>query len=139
MSYANNLAPIACLSGATAVALGAFGAHSLKDRLSSYQQESWKTAVSYQLVHSGVLLLVATLPALPSSSQAGGARSFAAAALGSGIALFSGSIYGLCLTKEGDGIRKALGPATPIGGLALIAGWVSLAVSFRGGIAPRLR
>ena len=113
MSYANNLAPIACLSGATAVALGAFGAHSLKDRLScvwprrrpashithprcrsSYQQESWKTAVSYHLVHSGVLLLVATLPSLPSSSQAGGARSFAAAALGSGIALFSGSVSG---------------------------------------------
>jgi len=36
-------------------------------------------------------------------------------------------------------LSQALGPATPIGGLALIAGWVSLAVSFRGGIAPRLR
>lgn len=67
---------------------------------SSYQQESWKTAVSYQLVHSGVLLLVATLPALPSSSQAGGARSFAAAALGSGIALFSGSVSGRAVEEK---------------------------------------
>lgn len=54
-----------------------------------------------------------------------------------GITLFSGSIYGLCLTNEGNGVRKLLGPATPLGGLALIVAWIALAVGKRGS-APRL-
>lgn len=76
---------------------------------STYQQESWKTAVSYHLVHSGVLLLVATLPALPASSKAAGARSFAAAALGSGIALFSGSVSEACkVVRQRMGLAGSL-------------------------------
>jgi uncharacterized membrane protein YgdD (TMEM256/DUF423 family) len=102
----------------------------MKGRLSAHQLGSWQTATSYQLIHSVALLVASTQPA-------GQAVSVANYAFTAGITLFSGSIYGLCLTAEGNGLRKALGPATPIGGFALIAAWIALAVSRRGA-APRL-
>ena len=43
--------------------------------------------------------------------------------------IFSGSIYGLCLLPAGHALRKVLGPATPMGGLLFIAGWLSLGFS----------
>ncbi|UZJ57479.1 hypothetical protein CBS101457_006799 [Exobasidium rhododendri] len=122
----------ACLSGATSVMAGAFGAHALKSSFTAQQMANWQTATSYQLVHSVALLVTSTQPAC----QAVVAASYAFSA---GITLFSGSIYGLCLTKDGNALRKALGPATPIGGFALIGGWIALAISRRAGAgAPRL-
>ncbi|PWN44201.1 DUF423-domain-containing protein, partial [Ceraceosorus guamensis] len=112
---------------------GAFGAHALRPHLNAHQQASWQTATIYHLVHSAALLITTTLPIAPSAALTTSAWSFA-----TGITLFSGSIYGLCLTKEGHPSRKILGPATPLGGLAFIAGWVALAVAQRRG-APRLR
>ncbi|PWN93278.1 DUF423-domain-containing protein [Acaromyces ingoldii] len=122
----------ACLSGATSVAFGAFGAHALKGKLSAHQASSWTTATSYQLTHSIALLYVASqiAPSISNSRP----LTVAAYAFTAGITLFSGSIYGLCLTNEGSPIRKLLGPATPLGGLALIAGWVALALAKRGGV-----
>jgi uncharacterized membrane protein YgdD (TMEM256/DUF423 family) len=102
------------LFGALAVGLGAFGAHGLADLLAAHDRvETWKTAAFYHLVHTVVLLLLATR-----REWAPLAWSFFA----SGIFIFSGSLYLLCLTDMGW-----LGAVTPLGGLLLIAGWISLA------------
>ncbi|MAE93379.1 MAG: hypothetical protein CL910_01830 [Deltaproteobacteria bacterium] len=106
----------AALSGATAVALGAFGAHGLKSRVPPESVESWNTAVEYHLLHSVVLLALA----LYTARGAGDAR-WAMRLLAGGIALFSGSIYVLVL-----GGPRVLGPITPIGGAFLISGWIAV-------------
>lgn len=104
----------------------AFGAHALRSKLTPYQQASWTTAAQYQLLHSLALLVASTQPA----SQAVQVARYAFAA---GITLFSGSIYGLCLTSDdANGIRKFLGPVTPLGGTAFIVGWIGLAMARRG-------
>ncbi|KAI3626499.1 hypothetical protein CBS9595_001860 [Malassezia furfur] len=113
------------LSGATAVVAGAFGAHALKDKLNPHQAASWSTATQYQLVHSVALLFISSRVPLS------GAAYFASAAFATGITLFSGSIYGLCLLNAGSPVRKVLGPTTPLGGLSFIAGWVALAIAAR--------
>ncbi|KDN51958.1 DUF423-domain-containing protein [Tilletiaria anomala UBC 951] len=122
-----HLHAIACVSGATSVIAGAFGAHALRGRLTPYQLASWDKAVLYQLVHSVALLSLASSPSCLSGTSPH--HRFAGNAWIAGIALFSGSIYGLCLTKEGNAIRKVLGPATPLGGLSLIVGWAALALA----------
>ena len=114
--------------GATGVALGAFGAHALKARLSSEALATWDTAVFYQLVHALALLAVVGAMRLPllqaplPTSQAAPVG-FVVAGWGFlvGIVLFSGSLYGLSL-----GGPRLLGPVTPLGGLALILGWLGL-------------
>jgi len=106
----------AALSGALAVAAGAFGAHGLKERVAAEQVAAWATASQYHLLHSVVLLALALYAA-----QSGRSAQWPALLFGAGIVLFSGSIYGLVLTSA-----KWLGPVTPLGGLCLIAGWLSL-------------
>jgi uncharacterized membrane protein YgdD (TMEM256/DUF423 family) len=104
-----------------AVALGAFGAHALKARLSPDLQAVWQTAVSYHAWHAlglvGVGLLLIHGPDRPGAALAGWLLLF-------GIVLFSGSLYAMALT----GI-KALGAVTPLGGAAFLAGWLALAWS----------
>lgn len=107
---------VAAVSGALAVAAGAFGAHGLKARVAAEQVASWTTASQYHLLHSVVLLALALYAA-----QSGKPVQWPAALFTIGIVLFSGSIYLLVLTPA-----KWLGPVTPVGGLFLIAGWVSL-------------
>ena len=98
------------LLGFTGVALGAFGAHALKDTLmAAGTLETWRTAVLYQLIHAVALV------ALPGWPWVG--RSWIA-----GVVLFSGSLYWLAL-----GGPKILGPVTPLGGVALLLGWALLA------------
>ncbi len=105
---------IAALFGFLAVALGAFGAHGLKDVLARNDMtEVWKTAALYHLVHAVVLLLLASWKPFPNRTF----RCFSA-----GIILFSGSLYLLALTNS-----KWLVAITPIGGVCLLAGWVALA------------
>ncbi len=102
------------LLGGLGVALGAFGAHALAPRLDAHALDLWEKAVFYQDLHAlailicGALLRQAPLPGVGA----------AAAAFGIGVLLFSGSLYLLALT----GLR-ALGWITPLGGLALLAGW----------------
>lgn len=108
--------PISAGLGALAVVFGAFGAHALKTRLAAEQLAAWNTAVLYHLVHSVVILALALYTAHATKPTALPMWLFTA-----GIALFSGSIYLLVLTKQ-----SWLGPVTPIGGLLLIAGWLSL-------------
>lgn len=96
-----------------AVALGAFGAHALKDTLiANNTTEVWKTAVLYHFVHAVALLVLATLP---------GAGRLTAGLFIAGIVLFSGSLYLLALTN-----LKWLGPITPLGGICFLAGWLCL-------------
>lgn len=105
--------------GASGVALGAFGAHLLRATLEAAgTREAWETAVRYQLVHAVALLGLAGW--LRASQGGAGVRAAWAARLWvAGTVLFSGSLYGLAL-----GGPRWLGPVTPLGGLALIGGWV---------------
>ncbi len=113
---------LSAASGFSAVALGAFGAHALRDRLSAAPDglrrlEWWHTAASYHLAHALALGLVALLFERAASS----ALAVAGFAFFAGILLFSGSLYVMALS----GVR-ALGMVTPFGGLAFLVGWGSL-------------
>lgn len=111
------------VNAAIAVALGAFGAHALKERLSAHYLAVWETAVQYQMFHAIGLLAVGILmsSALLGPSTA---LSWAGYLLLAGIIVFSGSLYALSLS--GIGI---LGAITPIGGVAFIAGWIMLIIA----------
>jgi len=108
----------AAISGFLAVAFGAFAAHSLKDSLSSYSLEIWKTAVLYQFFHTLVILQLSHLTK-PSRFLIKTQTWFCI-----GIVLFSGSLYLLSVT----GISK-LGMITPIGGVCFLIGWIYLMVN----------
>jgi len=107
----------ASIAGASGVILGAFGAHALEARLAADQLASWRTAVQYHLIHAAVLAALAILAAHEEHRIQLPAWLFSL-----GIVLFSGSIYLLVLTGH-----HWLGPVTPLGGLCLVAGWISLA------------
>ena len=106
------------ITGALGVALGAFGAHALKNFLeASGRLDTYETAVKYMFYHALALILVGIL-----------SKEFPVATLNNagwafliGIVIFSGSLFLLCAT----GI-KILGAITPIGGVAMIAGWLLL-------------
>lgn len=103
--------------GFLAVALGAFGAHALKERLSADMLTVWRTAVEYHFYHALALLLVGILlRATPSTSLSASGGCFAV-----GILLFSGSLYALALSGA-----RVLGAVTPLGGLFFLAGWACL-------------
>ncbi len=113
------------LSGGLAVALGAFGAHALKTRLTPESLATFETGVRYQMYHALALLVVAvavTHVANVSLLNAAGWLFIA------GTLLFSGSLYLLCFTQ-----KRWLGAITPFGGLAFIAGWLLLALAAAGG------
>jgi uncharacterized membrane protein YgdD (TMEM256/DUF423 family) len=110
----------AALLLAAGVALGAFGAHGLKERVDAYYLTVWEKAVFYQLIHAMGLFLVALLPRLNMLSAA--QASATAAMFFAGILLFSGSLYVLVLLQ-----LKWLGAITPFGGVAFILGWLLLA------------
>ena len=109
----------AALAGASAVALGAFGAHALREVLDERALAVWRTAVDYQFGHALALLATGLLARGRPSSV----LRIAAVAFALGIVVFSGSLYALAL-----GAPRALGAATPVGGAAFIAGWLALGV-----------
>ncbi|CAI5714412.1 unnamed protein product [Peronospora effusa] len=103
---------VGAIAGGSGVLLGAFGAHGLKNRIKDPQMlKNWETAAYYQLVHSVVLL------ATPMCRRPG----LAGGLIATGTMLFSGSLYAMTLTGE-----KKLGMITPIGGVAMVAGWLAL-------------
>ncbi|MCX7080130.1 MAG: DUF423 domain-containing protein [Pseudomonas sp.] len=108
---------LAAFFGFTGVALGAFAAHGLKNRLSAEYLAIFHTGVTYQLVHTLALLAVALL----ATQIPGRLMTWAGVSFAVGILLFSGSLYLLTLT----GFSK-LGIVTPFGGLAFLVGWVCL-------------
>lgn len=105
---------------ALAVALGAFGAHGLKDRLSEYSMSVYEKAVFYHFVHALGILTVALLAKSGGVSASGANR--VGWLLSIGIVVFSGSLYALAIS----GVR-ILGAITPLGGIAFIAAWLMLA------------
>ncbi len=117
-----NYLVFAAIAGAVGVALGAFGAHGLKSILTARGTlHAWETAVLYQLVHA-VALLSAGLHTSNADRSASWWRR-ACASWSVGMLLFSGSLVWLSL-----GGPRWIGPVTPIGGLALIGGWIFLAI-----------
>jgi len=102
------------LSAGSAVALGAFGAHALKARLSPEMLAVYETGVRYQMFHALALLAVAwAATRWPGPAMTAGGWLMVA-----GTVLFSGSLYALSLT----GVR-GLGAVTPLGGAAWLVGW----------------
>lgn len=105
------------------VALGAFGAHVLKDRLSEYDLSVFQTGVQYQMYHSLGLILIAIL-AMTVLQGSAGLLQWAGWMLTLGVVLFSGSLYVLSLS----GIR-VLGMITPFGGVAFLVGWLLVVIA----------
>jgi uncharacterized membrane protein YgdD (TMEM256/DUF423 family) len=111
---------VGALMGGLGVALGAFGAHGLRGRLSPEMLAVFETGVRYHLYHAlAILATAAVMPRLDGRAVVVAGWSFA-----TGIVLFSGSLYALALSGV-----TTLGAITPLGGVAFIAGWISLAVA----------
>lgn len=117
---ANGAVLAGSIFAATAVALGAFGAHAMKARYDDAALRAFETGVRYQVFHALALIAAGALAAQGFRTRLA-SRLFVA-----GIVLFSGSIYGLVLLGA-----KWLGPVTPIGGVAFLAGWIALAIAAR--------
>jgi uncharacterized membrane protein YgdD (TMEM256/DUF423 family) len=111
---------LGALAGFIGVALGAFGAHGLRTRLSAEMLAVFETGVRYQMYHTFAILIVA----LAAARLDGWLIRTAGWLFTVGIVLFSGSLYALALS----GIT-ILGAVTPIGGLAFLAGWACLAIA----------
>jgi uncharacterized membrane protein YgdD (TMEM256/DUF423 family) len=111
---------LAGILGFLAVALGAFGAHGLKDRLDDYHLGIFKTGVEYQFIHAIALLVLSVWI----SQRPGPFLTWATWSFLFGILLFSGSLYLLVATKV-----RIWGAVTPIGGLAFLVGWALVALA----------
>jgi uncharacterized membrane protein YgdD (TMEM256/DUF423 family) len=113
------IAVLVGIAGASAVLLGAFGAHALRDVLDARGAELWHTAVNYHVWHALALAVTVGL-------GRGCSRRVAMVAFVVGIMLFSGSLYALAL-----GAPRWVGIITPFGGLAFVAGWLALGWALR--------
>ena len=111
---------LGALNGALAVSFGAFGAHGLKSRADDSMLTVWSTASEYHFYHALAMLLCGLL------AKAFGASGMVTAGwvLFAGTLVFSGSLYVMVLSGQ-----KWLGAITPLGGTALIIGWLMLAWS----------
>jgi uncharacterized membrane protein YgdD (TMEM256/DUF423 family) len=112
-----DLLRIGALFAFAGVALGAFGAHALRSRISAEMLAVWNTAVLYHLLHAVALFALGLYAKATGADVKTGGLLLAA-----GILIFSGSLYALALS----GI-KPLGAITPIGGVLFLAGWAWLA------------
>lgn len=111
--------------GTTAIIFGAFGAHFLKQHLSTEHLASFETAVRYQMYHALLLLFLGVQNYLSPQNK----KTIALLTI-IGVMLFSGSIY-LLSTSEITKINfKSIGFVTPIGGTLLIAAWLFLTLRF---------
>ena len=115
---------LGAILGFLGVAMGAFGAHTLRGRLSADLLQVFETGARYQLIHALALVGVA----LARGRFPGRAIATAGWMFVTGIVLFSGSLYALALTGA-----RAFGAVTPLGGLCFLAGWAALAVALRSG------
>jgi uncharacterized membrane protein YgdD (TMEM256/DUF423 family) len=107
---------IAGLLGFTAILAGTFGAHMLRDTLEKFgTREIWETGVLFHLLHGVALLALSQWRPLPR---------IAYALIFSGTIIFSGSLYLLAATN-----MRWLGAITPFGGLGMLAGWSTVAMS----------
>lgn len=104
-------------AGASAVLLGAFGAHALRNVLDAAHHELWHTAVEYHFWHALAL-------AIAVGFGQGKAFRIAVLAFAVGIVLFSGRLYALALSAP-----RWTGIVTPVGGLAFVVGWIALGIT----------
>jgi uncharacterized membrane protein YgdD (TMEM256/DUF423 family) len=121
---------LTALLGALAVAIGAFGAHGLKELVGPEELATFNTGVRYHFYHVFAMGLAAVLMAQPNLNQK--RLTQASWAWVTGILLFSGSLYLLTLEQQIGIPSSILGPITPIGGLFFIGGWVLLFLAPRG-------
>ena len=111
---------IGSVTGALSVMIGAFGAHALKDLLTQTNRlDTFETAVKYQFYHALALILLGLLMVKETNKF----YTYSGYGFIAGIIIFSGSLYILSLT----GTTK-WGAVTPFGGLALIIGWIIMAI-----------
>ncbi|MAD58410.1 MAG: hypothetical protein CMK44_07560 [Porticoccus sp.] len=115
----NILGCITALLGFFAVALGAFGAHALKNSASPEMLNIWQTAVHYQMFHVLALLSVILLERLDANVRM--QWSIVGWLFVMGCVIFSGSLYLLVITEI-----QLFGAITPIGGSLFLAGWIGL-------------
>ena len=123
---------LGALFGFIGVALGAFGSHAIRSKLTTERVATFETGVRYQMWHALALFVVVIVEAwTPSGGSSsftlvadrGGAPLLLAAGwlFAGGIVLFSGSLYALAVTG-----RRAWGAVTPFGGACLLLGWAML-------------
>jgi uncharacterized membrane protein YgdD (TMEM256/DUF423 family) len=110
------------------VALGAFGAHGLKEIIPADRMTTYHTGVEYHLVHALGILLVASLADRLQNDRLVRLSAWLMAA---GIVLFSGSLYALAITGV-----KILGAITPFGGVCFLVAWVLLTAAALGKPRP---
>lgn len=114
---------IGCVIAALAVCIGAFGAHGLKEILIQNQRtETFEIGVRYHFYHAFAIIILSLVFAHFSSNHA----KLILILFLVGIALFSGSLYVLCLTNI-----RWLGAITPLGGVAFISAWIMMAFLFK--------
>jgi uncharacterized membrane protein YgdD (TMEM256/DUF423 family) len=106
--------------GFIGVAAGAFGAHTVRDRITPERLDNWKTAADYQLWHA----LATILAGLAATRWQSGPAAAAGWSFVAGTVVFSGSLYALALTD-----RRTFGAITPIGGVLFLVGWALLVVA----------
>ena len=109
------------LNAFLAVALGAFGAHGLQNKLTEQMLATYETGVKYHMMHALGLILIGIISRYTSGSVL---INWSGWLICAGIVLFSGSLYVLSIS----GIRW-LGAITPLGGLCFLAGWLLLAIA----------
>jgi len=115
---------VGAIFGALSVILGAFGAHAFKKFMNEEQLKNYETGIKYQMYHSILLVIIGMNVQLFNNSQT------LLILFTLGIVLFSFSIYGLTITSALNKKWKFLGPITPIGGLLLVSGWISIIINF---------
>ena len=111
--------------GLTGVALGAMGAHALKATLAERgMAQAWETAARYHVFHAVALLGIAAWMRASAARHDERLMHWTARCWSVGILLFSGSLYWLAV-----GGPRWLGPVTPLGGVALMAGWLLVTIA----------
>lgn len=112
---------VGAVSGFLFVGMGAFGAHGLRDTVPEALLAAYRTGVDYHAWHTFAILVIALLMGRSDDDRTLGVLRLSAVMFLFGIVLFAGSLYAMALT----GVR-GLGAITPIGGVALLGGWIGL-------------
>jgi len=128
-NFSRRVMGIAATFALLAVMLGAFAAHGLKAMLDAQQLALFETAARYQMYHALALLVVGLLATSRQFSR--NLLKLACLAFITGIILFSGSLYLLALSDV-----RWLGAITPLGGMALLAGWLATIVAVLKPVSP---
>jgi len=121
MKFDKNIVVTASFLGALTIAIGAFGAHGLKELIDAKALATFETGVRYQMYHVFAILVLGIATVIPSNTKKWVFRFFIL-----GIIFFSGSIYLLSLNSLLPFNAKMIGFITPIGGLFFVLGWLRL-------------